>query len=126
MVLPKQLGRAIVGAGTGSGLAAKPLGGVSGSDTGVLQATNLPPITSTNPAQAISVGSTPTNVVQGVQATNGSAGGGGAGLHTLNSDTYSAIASTGNNAITVTSTGTNSTPVSLTQASAAWNVMVKL
>lgn len=129
MTLPKQLGRALVGAGAGSGLTARPLGSSFGGDTTILGITNLPPITSSgnNTITMTPAGFNLPKASSTVsQQPSPSTGGGsvpttGGAWSTLGATDFSTV-----NAITVTSTGTTSTPFSIAQASAVWNVMVKL
>lgn len=116
MSLTKQLGRAIVGAGTGSGLTARPLGAAFGADTFVLGQTNLPSVnfvlaaTTSSPDVLGSSSSSPT----------GPSAAGGAFLADRRAGSVT-INTTG----TAASGGSN-TAFSLAQASTAWNVMVKL
>jgi hypothetical protein len=138
MTLPRQLGRAITGAGTGAGLTARPLGSAFGADTINLSLGQLPTgITSVNAAQAITtdVGAGRTIVIGGGAVSNGLALAGSTGgpfPYNVSGFGSRAQAITTNNSIGVTSNNTGAqaaggaTPTPLAQASVAWNVMVKL
>jgi hypothetical protein len=87
------------------------LGNGSGQESKTLAAANLPPVTSTNASQAITVTSTVSSLASGF--TSGSVltnnGGSWFGAGALTSMTIGSVSSTGNNSISVTSTGTTST-----------------
>jgi hypothetical protein len=123
--LPKQLGRAFVGAGAGSGLTARALGSTFGAETHNLNAGEIPSLTSVNAAQPISVRSTVSDVVRSASFIFG-IGAGAAAWALSSSPASQQITSTDNNSISVAYTNAGQTALALTQASAAWNVMVKL
>lgn len=133
LALPKQLGRAFVGAGAGVGLTSRPLGATFGSDSISLSLTQLPGGITSSGTPSISVVSTVTGVPSGMDngaflAYNGASYGsyapgksGGSGPVALGQ-----ITSTSSNSISLTSNNTGGSTTPVTQASAAWNVMVKL
>lgn len=118
LTLPKQLGRAIVGAGTGAGLTARALGSAFGEESHLLTAAEMPahnhPNFLTDPGHSHGW----------VGATTGSFGfsvGGGT------SNSSSNTTGTSFTGITITNANTGGGGVhNNTQASAGWNVMVKL
>jgi hypothetical protein len=129
MLLPKQLGRAIVGAGTGSGLTARALGSSFGADTGVITAANLPAHTHSGATGIENQTHTHTGTATASAdlSHGGFAPGSGPipGATTVGGATSTESANHTHNFTTDNGPGT-STPVSLAQASAAWNVMLKL
>jgi hypothetical protein len=132
MGLPLQLGRAIVGAGTGTGLTSRPLGTAFGEESHHLVAGEIPTIVALNngaPSYSLQSGLTGNTACSGVTGSTTPGGGfsfngvtstgnlGVTGFITIGANTLSTISNnTG---------GTNPTHNN-TQASAAWNVMVKL
>ena len=112
-------------AGSGGSLTTRVLGSDTRNETSTLVAANLPPVTSTNPSQNISVRSTGLHVGQGTMTSWSN----GTGV-TLAAFVAGAIdgqlTSTDANSISVTSTGTTSTPVSIIQPTVWVNVMIKL
>lgn len=115
--LPKQVGRAIVGAGSGVGLTTRTLGTVFGSETAALSTGNLPSLVATG---TVSINTPAVNIMVG--------GAGGAGP--AFSQSTAAAALTGWPTLTASFSGGqiggSSTPFSISQASLPWNVMVKL
>jgi microcystin-dependent protein len=97
------------------------LGTLIGLANNVLVLANLPPITSTNPTQPISVTSTD---ILNKNPTSGTSSGPGA--VTPNGGTFGTTeVSTGNNSISVTSTGTTSTAVNNVQPSTTCNYILR-
>jgi microcystin-dependent protein len=86
---------------------AQTLGQVGGalSQSTTLVAANIPPLTSTNPSQAISVTSSDVTIAR-TGSSQSNAGGAAAAIGSVG-----AVTATGNNSISVTSTGTTSTPI---------------
>ena len=86
------------------------LGAAGGNEYQALAATNIPSITSTNPSQAISVTTTQSGIPYNT-ANSGNTGSGGTsnGPYFPGSISINKLDSTGNNSISVTSTGTNAT-----------------
>jgi len=123
MTLPKQLGRAIVGAGTGAGLTARALGATFGGDTATLGTANLPAYT---PGGTITNGAITMSGTFAVQAGANNNNGGGGGSFSATAGTASPTASQATSTFAGTPQGGSSTAFSIAQASAAWNVMVKL
>lgn len=121
MSLPKAMGRAFGGAGSGSGLTARPLGSNAGADTVVLTTVNLPPYT---PAGSVSVNSTLSDIVRGNPTTWANGTGGAFQAFNPGQVVSQQIASTGS--LSGTAQGGTSTPVSIVQASVFVNWMVKL
>lgn len=124
VLLPRQLGRAIVGAGTGSGLTVRPLGNWFGGDTVNIDVTNLPPYT---PAGTLVVGAvTATTTAPPLAGNNNFNGGGGGSFSVTSSGAASVTINQGASSWTGAPQGGANTPLSIAQASTAWNVMVKL
>lgn len=125
LVLPRQLGRAIVGAGTGSGLTARPLGSSFGGDTATLVTANLPAYTPSGSVSSSGSGS----LNLGYNPSVGSASGGGVVAYQRTNpsvDDVKPVTISVSSSFTGTAQGGTSTAFSIAQASAAWNVMVKL
>ena len=109
--------------------------GGSQSNSVTLLAANLPPITSTNASQAISVAAAGNAVFPGLASGDtwtAVAGSNGSGNNwpraTSNSGPNSFSSFSGNNSISVTSTGTSSTPIvsSLVQPTKTSNYIIKV
>ena len=125
MTLPKQLGRAIVGAGSGSGLTARTLGSKFGAETHTLSVAELPVHSHANTLNDPGHGHTVTNSgAGGIYSNSGNNAGspfyyqvGGTGISVNNNTT----------GITISNANAgNGSAHNNTQASTAWNVMVKL
>lgn len=87
------------------------IGGVStATDQQTLLATNIPSITSTNAAQAISVSGPSGHTMYGDGAMESDVGSGGGDQKPHNGAFLTGVIFSANNSISVTSTGTNSTP----------------
>ena len=89
------------------GTSAAALGAVGGGESHTLTLAQLPTITSVNASQAISVTSTASNVLQGSPVATTVGTGGFTRDTIVNPATVSAITSTANNSISVTSNGTS-------------------
>lgn len=129
ITLPDMWQRAVGVAGSynGSGQTTRALGVALGFETTTLIAANIPPLTSTNPSQAISVVSTVSDIVRapnGVVSSN--ATGGINGQLGANTGTTAQITSIGTASITVTSTGTSGTAINIVQPTVWINIMIKL
>jgi microcystin-dependent protein len=104
------------------------LGTLIGLANNVLVLANLPPITSTNPTQAITVatgnaGGTGNVSIGGVINSDDGVGG---GFTHISGAVVGSATSTGNNAISVTSTGTTSTAVNNVQPSTTCNYIIRI
>lgn len=124
LTLPRTLGRALVGAGTGSGLTAKQIGGIDGADTVTIGKTNLPAVTLTT-AIASGQGShfhswgASNNTVQVDPQYAQYSGGGSTFSPNTTAATLPAMVGT-------TPLGGSGTALSIEQASSFLNVMLKL
>lgn len=100
-------------------------GAPGGGQSATLTVPNLPSITSVNASQAISVSSTPTDIIQGgITVSNGVPGSGLPGLS--NGATSASVASTGTANVSVTSTGTIDTPFGIIPPSKTVNYIIKV
>jgi len=120
--LPKSLGRALVVAGSGSGLTARILGGNIGAETATLVTANLPPYT---PSGSVSSSSSGFVSTQGFSGANQS--GLAAGVGNNNTSTFNvAVTISTSSSFSGSAQGGTSTPFSIKQPDIALNIMVKL
>lgn len=128
VTLPKQLGRAFVGAGAGAGLTNRPLGTNFGEESHALSAAENGPhfhgITLHDPGHSHSAFVTIGQLLTTGNGTGGIGGSNNAGV-TGTSSTGITISDATNGAGNSATSGSG-TPHNNTQASSAWNVMVKL
>lgn len=95
----------------GSGLDGNTNLSIKTSQSVTLTTLNLPPIASTNASQAITVAVAGSQIPVTPNTINSQSGGGSTGIAPNSNSTWSGISSiSGNNSISVTSTGTTSTP----------------
>lgn len=116
ITLPPGAGRAVVVAGSGSGLTTRVLGSTIGGETSVITTTNLPPYT---PSGGVNFGSGFISPVSGATPSGVLSGG---TFLMYQQGQYAAVAAT----FVGSAQGGNSTPLSVTQASAVVNMMIKL
>lgn len=127
ITLPRVLGRALAGAGTGSGLTGRVFGSWTGTESNTLVAGNIPSLTSINAAQPISVNPasgflpvTGGSIVDGTFVT-------GAGhIPTSTAGWASTGSLSANNSISVTYTNASPTSITTQQPSFFVNFMIKL
>lgn len=131
LVLPKQLGRAIVISGTGSGLTARSLGGAFGVESQTILQTHLPAydLSITDPGHGHGVNDPEHSHNYNIASATGAGAAPIVGPPVSNQNTN--VAATGisiQNSITGISVHSNGggTPLPVVQASTAWNVMIKL
>lgn len=129
LAIPNPVGKAIVGAGAANtaGLitSSRTLGSVFGGETATLVTSNLPPYT---PAGSIANGAITINnqgSLRAISDFNNNGGGGGA-FGAATSNGVGLTASQAASTFTGTAQGGTSAPFSITQASVALNVLVKL
>lgn len=101
------------------------LGATGGLESATLTAAQLPSITSANASQAISVSTVNFVITRGIQTLSSATGGGGEASYPLAGGAVSEHAgSTGNNSISVTSTGTSGSPHNNTQPTTIVNFII--
>ena len=121
MLLPRQLGRAIVAAGAGPGLTARALGSAFGEELHVISVNEMP-----SHAHANSLTDpTHTHNFSALQQASGALGIVGSSNSAINNSTTGTAGSGTGVAISNAAAG-GGAAANITQASAGWNVMVKL
>jgi hypothetical protein len=125
VTLTKQLGRAIIIAGAGSGLTSRALGAFGGEETHQLTLSETPSGITSSGSASLSVSAT-SSTAFAYNAASSSTGGGAFGFSYPQSYSFVSVTGTATGTVTVTSSNTGNGSHNNMQPFTAWNVMVKL